>query len=148
VDVLLRDHRDLASAEAFFRRAIITSGQIPAHVISDRHQPYVKAVERTAPRARHIRTGLHRRRGETTTSIERSHVAIRDRLRPSRGLKTTATGQRFLEGFEAVHALRRGDVRLSALVPGYRPGRATRHEQARAVVVAISVLAARLTKSS
>jgi transposase-like protein len=148
VDVLLREHRDLASAEAFFRRAIITSGQAPAHVITDRHQPYVKAVERTAPRARHIRTGLHRWRGETTTSIERSHVAIRDRLRPSRGLKTTATGQRFLEGFEAVHALRRGDVRLSALVPGYHPGRATPHEQARAVVVAISVLAARLTKSS
>jgi transposase-like protein len=87
VDVLLREHRDLASAEAFFRRAIITSGQAPAHVITDRHQPYVKAVERTAPRARHIRTGLHRWRGETTKSIERSHAAIRDRLRPSRGLK-------------------------------------------------------------
>jgi len=117
-------------------------------VISDHHQPYVKAVERTAPSARHTRTGLHRRRGETTKHIERSHVAIRDRLRPSRGLKTTATGQRFLEGFEAVRALRRDDVRLKALVPGYRPRRATRYQRARAVIAAMSILAARLTKGT
>jgi hypothetical protein len=58
----------------------------------------------------HIRTGLHRLTGETTKPIERSHIATRDRLRASRGLKTTATGQRFLEGFEEVQALRRGDV--------------------------------------
>jgi hypothetical protein len=66
VDVLLREHRDLASAQAFFRRAIATSGKAPAHVISDDHQPYVKSVQRTAPQARHIRTGLHRRSGDTT----------------------------------------------------------------------------------
>ena len=148
VDVLLRDHRDLASAKAFFRRAIATSETVPAQVISDHHRPYVKAVQRTSPGARHIRTGLHRRRGETTKSIERSHVAIRDRLRSSRGLKTTATGQRFLEGFEVVRALRRDDVRLRALVPGYRPRRATRYQRARAVVAAMSVLAVRLTKST
>jgi hypothetical protein len=103
-------------------------------------------VQRTAPQARHIRTELYRRSGDTTKSIERSHVAIRDRLRPSRAVKTTTTGQRFLEGFEAVHALRRDDVRLRALVPGYRGGRASRHQRTRAVVVAMSVLATRLTK--
>lgn len=61
IDVLLRERRDLASAEAFFRRALGTSGVIPTTVVSDHHQPYVKVVQRTAPRARHIRTGLHRR---------------------------------------------------------------------------------------
>ncbi len=85
IDVLLREHRDLASAEAFFRRVLATSGVVPTTVVSDHHQPYVKAVSRSAPQARHIRTGLHRRKGETTKSIERSHVAIRDRLRSSRG---------------------------------------------------------------
>jgi hypothetical protein len=35
-------------------------------------------------------------------------VPTRDRPRNSRGLKRTATGQRFLEGFEAVRHLRRG----------------------------------------
>ncbi len=47
----------------------------------------------------------------------------------------TATGQRFLEGFEAVQALRRGDIALQCLVPGYRPQFATRGDNARAVAL-------------
>jgi transposase-like protein len=108
VDILLREHRDTASAQAFFRQAIERSGVIPREVATDRHRPYIKAVAITCPCARHIRTGLHRARGETTKSIERSHVPTRDRLRNSRGLKHTGTGQRFLEGYEAVRHLRRG----------------------------------------
>src|SRR5207302_10392346 len=87
VDVLLREHRDTASAEAFFRQAIERSGVIPSEVVTDYHQPYLKAVASTCPGAQHIRTGLHRARGETTKAIERSHVLMRDRLRNSRGLK-------------------------------------------------------------
>ena len=108
VDILLREYRDTASAEAFFRQTIERSGVIPSAVVTDHHQPYVKAVATTCPGAQHIRTGLHRVRGETTKAVERSHVPMRDRLRNSRGLKRTATGQRFLEGFEAVRRLRRG----------------------------------------
>ena len=110
VDVLLREHRETASAEAFFRQAIERTGVIPHEVVTDRHQPYVKAVATTCPGARHIRTGLHRARGETTKAVERSHVPTRDRLRNSRGLKRTETGQRFLEGFAAVRHVRRGGM--------------------------------------
>jgi putative transposase len=107
VDVLLREHRDTASAQAFFRQAIERTGAVPHEVITDRHQPSSKAVATTCPGARHIRTGLHRARGETTKAVERSHVPTRDRLRNSRGLKRTETGQRFVEGFEAVRRMRR-----------------------------------------
>jgi len=87
--------------------------------------------------------------GETTKPIERSHIATRDRLRASRGLKTTATGQRFFEGFEAVQAaLRRGDIALRCLLPGYRPQLATRGDHARAVATAMVTLAARLNKAA
>jgi hypothetical protein len=61
------------------------------------------------PRAAHTRTGLHRARGETTKAVERSHVPIKDRLRPRRGLQSSTAGQRLLEGVEAVQAVRRGD---------------------------------------
>src|SRR5262245_57731473 len=44
VDVLLREHRDTASAEAFFRRAIARTAVTPTEVVTDRHRPYVKAV--------------------------------------------------------------------------------------------------------
>jgi putative transposase len=78
IDILLREHRDTASAETFFRQAIERSGVIPSEVVTDHHQPYVRAVATTCPGARHLRTGLHRARGETTKAIERSHVPMRD----------------------------------------------------------------------
>ncbi|MGH7746323.1 MAG: DDE-type integrase/transposase/recombinase [Candidatus Dormibacteria bacterium] len=79
--------------------------------------------------------------------MERSHVAIRDRLRSSRGLKSVTTGQRFMEGFEAVHAMRRDHVRLRKLVPGYRGRRSTAHDRIRAVVTTMSILAMNLTRA-
>jgi len=148
VDVLLRDRRDIVSAESFFGQAIARSGKVPASVVSDHHQPYVKAVQRAAGSAQHIRTGLHRRRGETTKPIERSHVAVRDRLRSSRGLKSRPTGQRLMEGFEVMHAMRRDHILLRRLVPSYRPTRATAHQRVRAVVAAMNVLALALTKTT
>jgi putative transposase len=92
VDVLLREHRDTASAEAFFEQALGRSGQTPSAIITDHNQPYVKAIQRTVPAAVHVRSGLHRANGVTTKPIERSHVPTRDRLRASRGLKTLRTG--------------------------------------------------------
>jgi transposase-like protein len=148
VDILLRDKRDRASAEAFFRRALKRTGVVPHTVVSDHHQPYLKAVATTAPTARHIRTGLHRARGETTKPIERSHVATRDRLRGARGLKSVATGQRFLEGFEGLYALRRGYVKLRALVPIYQPTKASPHDTTRAVMIAINTLGTQMKKAA
>jgi putative transposase len=144
VDVLLRDHRDTASAEAFFRQAIERSQVIPHEVVTDHHQPYVKVVATTCPGAQHIRTGLHRLRGETTKAIERSHVPMRDRLRNSRGLKRTETGQRFLEGFEAVRHLRRaGTPGAGHLVRG-----PARHARVREVVALIHTLGNGLRRQS
>ncbi len=148
VDVLFREHRDTESASAFFRQALARTDWRPAQVISDHHQPYIKAVQELLPEAEHVRTGLHRARGETTKPIERSHVVTRDRLRASRGLKTLTMGQRFFEGFEALHALRRGHVRLASLVPGHDPAQTTVHERVRAVAQTVTVLGGRLNKAA
>jgi putative transposase len=144
VDVLLREQRDTESATAFFRQARRRTGTTPTQVITDHHQPYIKAVQEELPAAAHVRTGLHRAHGETTKPIERSHIATRDRLRASRGLKRVPTGQRFAEGFEALHALRGGHVALEQLVPGYRHEGASPHDTTRAVVRALAVLATHL----
>ena len=69
-------------------------------------------------------------------------------IRAWRDAKTTATAQRFLEGFEAVQALRRGDVALRCLVPGYRSNLATRGDHTRAVAAAMVILAAGLNKAA
>jgi hypothetical protein len=97
---------------------------------------------------RHIRTGLHRAREETTEPIARSHVAIRDRLRGARGLKSVATGQHFLAGFEGLHTLRRGYVKLRALVPSYQPTKASPHDTTRAVIIVINTLGTQLKKAA
>jgi transposase-like protein len=113
-------------------------------VITDHHQPYVKAVATTCPGAFHIRTGLHRARGETTKPVERSHVPMRDRLRNSRSLKRTETGQRFLDGFEAIRHLRRGGMPGAGhLVPG-----PASHARVRAVVTVIHRLGHGLRRQS
>jgi putative transposase len=148
IDVLLRDKRNRASAEAFFRQAVGRTEVTPRAIITDHHQPYIKAVAAVIPFARHVRTGLHRRRGYTTQPIERSHGPTRDRLRGTRGLRTLHTGQRFLESFAALHALRRGAVKLRTLVPRYRPTLASVHETARAMVAAIDGRGTQLKKAA
>lgn len=148
LDVLFRDHRDTESAKAFFRRTLGGAGTTPGTVVSDHHQPYIAAVQEILPEAQHVRTGLHRACGETTKPIERSHVPTRDRLRSSRGLKTLATGQRFFEGFEALHALYRGHIPLEPLVPDRPPAATTPQQHARAVVRALHALGARLTRAA
>jgi transposase-like protein len=145
VDILLREHRDTESAEAFFEQALGRSGQIPEAIITDHHQPYVKAIQRTVPTAAHVRSGLHRASGVTTKPIERSHVPTRDRLRSSRGLKTVQTGQRFLEGFECLRALRSGHVQLADVLPTLSAS-ASRHDHARTVAAAVLVLGMRLNR--
>jgi len=148
IDVLLRDKRDRASAEVFFRQALARTEVTPTAVITDHHQPYVKTVATVIPLAHHVRTGLPRRRGYTTQPVERSHVPTRDRLRGTRGLRAVHTGQKFLESFEALHALRRGRVKLRLLVPTYRPTQASEHEKVRTVIAALAVLGTQLRKAA
>lgn len=105
----------MASARAFFERAIRGRGARPATVITDKHPAYGRAVRRcarpTVGRATHSKTGLHRARGETTKPVERSHAPVKDRLRAMRGLRSIHTGQCVREAVEVMQAIRRGDRR-------------------------------------
>ena len=83
IDVLLRAQRDLASAEAFFIRATARRQTVPTEVVTDKHQAYVGAVRKHVSEAMHVRSGLHRASGQTTKAIERSHLPVKDRLRPA-----------------------------------------------------------------
>jgi transposase, IS6 family len=147
IDVLLRERRDLASARAFFDQATARRGVRPRVLITDKHPAYRRAVRRRAWRAIHIRTGLHHARGATTKAVERSHVPVKDRLRPMRGLQSVATGQRLPEGIELAHAVRRGHVRpepeRGRRWPSRRP-----HTQARDAVTTFTWPASRLLRAA
>jgi putative transposase len=51
VNVLLREHRDLASARAFFEQATRRRGSLPTTVVTDKHPAYGRAVRRHMRRA-------------------------------------------------------------------------------------------------
>ena len=136
MDVLLRERRDLESAEAFFAQAIKRSGVVPSKVVTGKRQAYLRAVKRHNPKAKHRRTGLRRQRALTTKPIERSHVPIKDRLRSMRSLDFIETGQHLLEGAELAQAMRRGDIR-----PPGRGDPSSVHESARLEVTTFSWLA-------
>ena len=138
IDVLLRVQRDLASARAFFAQAISRRGVRPMLIVTDKHPAYRRAIRRHARRARHVRTGLHRTRGETTKPIERSHVLIKDRLRPMRGLQSVRTGQCVIETVEAMQALRR------SVHPGDGLASLSVHERARELADRVGQVAAAL----
>ena len=139
VDILLRERRDLDSARAFLRQARQRRAARPDTVITDKHAAYGRAVRRHVPRAAHVRTGLHRSRGETTRVIERSHAPVKDRLRVMRGLHSVATGQRVLEAVEAAPAVRRGDLRHTPLETV--PPRVPPSDRARAVALTFRLTA-------
>jgi transposase-like protein len=143
VDVLLREKRDLESAKAFFEQAIKRRGVVPEEVITDKHRAYLRAVKQHAPNAKHRRTGLHRKRALTTKLVERSHVPIKDRLRPMRSFGYVRTGQRLQEGVELAQAVQRGDIRPPGLSD---PGSA--YECARLGAATFSWLASGLRTSA
>jgi transposase-like protein len=117
VDVLLREQRDLDSAQAFFARVVQRRGVTPEEVITDGHPAYRRAIQEHAPQARHVVTELHRAAGHATTQpTERSHVPIKDRVRPIWGVQSITTGQRLAEEIMLLQAIRRSDVARGARV--------------------------------
>ena len=129
VDVVLRTHRDLASARAFFVLAIYRRRTAPEDVIADKHPAYIRAIREEVPGAVPVQSGLHRASGPDTKPVERPHVPTKDRLRSMRGLQSIRTGQRLIEGVELARAVQRGHV----TPPGaLADGDAGHHARARA----------------
>ncbi len=138
VDVVLRTHRDLDSARAFFVLATYRRRVTPEEVITDKHPAYVRAVREEVPGAMHTQSGLHRKNGPDTKTIERSHIPTKDRLRPMRGLQSIRTGQRIVEGVELARAVQRGHVAMPGAGAG---GEADPHVRARTAATTFAWLA-------
>ncbi len=79
--------------------------------MATKQRGYLRAVRQHTPKAKHRRTGLHRKRALTTKSVKHSHVPIKDRIRSMRSLGSIETGQRLLEGSGLTQAVWRGNIR-------------------------------------
>jgi transposase, IS6 family len=85
VDVYLSDHRDAASARAFFERAITETGVTPTRVTSDKATCSRAALRAVLPGAEH-RSSKYLNNG-----LERDHQFLKGRVRSMRRFKATGT---------------------------------------------------------
>jgi putative transposase len=102
VDVRLSDTRDLAAAEAFFRSAWTVTGVIPARITTDGHDAHPRAIRHVFGEGVAHRTNRH-----LNNHLEQDHRGIKQRYRPTGGLKTFATAARFCLVFDEIRAFLR-----------------------------------------
>jgi putative transposase len=112
IDTRLSDTRNLEAAEAFFRSAWTVTGVTPDRITTDGHDAY--------PRA--IRNGfgdkvLHRTNRHLNNHLEQDHRGMKQRYRPTCGLKTFATATCCGLVFDEIRAFLRPQSHRNQPVP-------------------------------
>jgi putative transposase len=102
IDVRLSDTRDLPAAEAFFRSAWAVTGVTPDRITTDGHDAYPRAIRQVF--GTQVR---HRTNRYLNNHLEQDHRGIKQRYRPTYGLKTFATAARFCHVFDEIRAFLR-----------------------------------------
>jgi transposase-like protein len=111
LDCWLSQTRDLAAAEAFFRRTISSTGCTPEHVVTDKAAFYPSAIRTCAPSATHTAPGFYNL-VISTNRCERNHGYVKSRIRPMRGLKSFACATRLFTALDALQLVERDFVRV------------------------------------
>ena len=110
IDVLLFQHRNSASARAFFAR-VLRFGPTPVEVTTDRAPAYPRVIDEYIPSARHVVERY------ANNPIEADHGRLKSRLRPMRGLKRLASARTIAAGHAFVQNFRRGHYAITADLP-------------------------------
>jgi len=111
VEFMLSPSRDAVSAKRFFRKALRAKHTIPPRVINvDRNPAYPKALGKlkkkgTLPRGCALRPVKY-----LNNLVEQDHRFIKRRTTPGMGFWSYDTAWRTLQGYEAMHQLRKGQV--------------------------------------
>ena len=112
VEFMLSPTRDAQAAKRFFRKALRARHTVPPRVINvDRNPAYPKAVAKlkrkgTLPRSCKLRPIKY-----LNNLIEQDHRFIKRRVNPCLGFLSLDTAWRTLQGYEAMHQLRKGQVK-------------------------------------
>lgn len=89
VDVLLREKRDKAAAETFFRSARTVTGRVPERVTSEGHEAYPGAIKAVLGVEVHHRVNRY-----LNTHVEQTPRGITQRIRPKGSFKSVASATR------------------------------------------------------
>jgi putative transposase len=110
VDFLLMACRDLAAARRFFEQAIDLHGA-PETITIDKSGANTAAV-----RSLVADSGLEielRQSKYLNNLVEQDHRAVKRRVRPMMGFKSFESARRLIAGIEAMHMIKKGQLRCS-----------------------------------
>ena len=108
VDVLLSEHRDAASARAFFEQALTSTEVTPTRVTTDKAKCYPPASRGVLPNV------VHRSSHYLNNGLERDHQHLKGRVRPMRHFKRLVRADTFCRGHALIRNLRQGFSDLTA----------------------------------
>jgi transposase-like protein len=114
IEFMLSPKRDLIAAKMFLRLALSAAGGPPRVINVDGHPAYASAITELKQsgelgRRCHCRTVPY-----LNNIIEQDHRFIKKRIKASLGFRSAEGAWRTIEGYEAMHALRKGQVRWVA----------------------------------
>jgi len=114
IEFMLSPKRDLIAAKLFLRLALSGSGRSPRVINVDGHPAYSSAIaelQQSGELRRHCRC---RTAPYMNNIIEQDHRFIKKRIMASLGFRSAEGAWRTIQGYEAMHAIRKGQVRWVA----------------------------------
>jgi len=122
IDFMLSPKRDLTAAKLFLRVALSGTGGIRPRVINvDGHPAYARAIaelKRSGDLGQRCRC---RPSPYLNNIIEQDHRFIKKRIVASLGFRSAEGARRTIDGYEAMHVIRKGQIRRSAPLLKQRP---------------------------
>ena len=115
IDFMLSPKRDLTAAILFLRLALSASSGIRPRVINvDGHPAYARAITELKHSGELSRSCRCRTAPYLNNLIEQDHRFIKKRITASLGFRSVEAARRTIDGYEAMHAIRKGQIRWLA----------------------------------
>ena len=115
VDFRLSPRRNVASAKAFFRKAVRSQGRSPETVTLDGYAASHRAVRELQQQGKLAEVTKLRSSKYLNNLIEQDHRNVKSRLGVMLGLKGFASAGTTIRGIELMHRIRKGQFDLSSL---------------------------------
>jgi transposase-like protein len=110
IDFLLSPKRDLIAAKAFLKLAL-SAGIRPRVINVDGHPAYARAIAELKQSGKLDRGCRCRTSPYLNNIVEQDHRFIKKRITASLGFRSADGAWRTIEGYEAMRAIRKGQVR-------------------------------------
>ncbi len=113
IDFYLSESRDKTAAKCFFQKALFSSHNSNPRVITvDKNQAYPVAIKELKKEKRLSKDTRIRQVKYLNNIVEQDHRFIKKRVRPMLGFKSFETATSILSGVEAMHMLKKRQLRL------------------------------------